>query len=394
MIYLDYHATTPVDPRVLADMLPYFSEQFGNPHSKQHQWGWKARDAVEAARAQVADLINASASEIVFTSGASESNNLAIKGAVGSRRADGARVVTVATEHKSVLDTCRRLGEQGIDLVVVGVRPDGIVDLPALERAIAPGTLLVSVMTANNEIGTLQPLAEIAALAHRHGALFHTDAAQGAGKVPVDVRAMDIDLLSMTAHKMYGPKGSGALFVHKRKPRLALEPQIDGGGQEAGIRSGTLNVPAIVGLGRACEICRVEMPDESRRLSALRDALLAGIQARAGGVTVNGTLERRLPHNLHVSFADVEGEALLMALGDIAVSTGSACSSGSQKPSHVLEAIGAVRQGGGASVRFGLGRPTTREEVDYAIDRVSTIVTSLRAKSLGSGLGASHQRNA
>lgn len=387
-IYLDYHATTPVDPRVLSDMLPYFTEHFGNPHSKQHPWGWKARDAVETARAQVGDLINASAPEVVFTSGASESNNLAIKGAVLARRSQGNRIVTVATEHKSVLDTCRRLGEQGVDVVIVGVMPDGMVDLPALERAITSGTLLVSVMTANNEIGTLQPLGEIAAVAHRHGALFHTDAAQGAGKVPVDVRAMDIDLLSLTAHKMYGPKGSGALFVHKRKPRLSLEPQIDGGGQEAGIRSGTLNVPAIVGLGRACEICRLEMADEGQRLSSLRDALLAGLQARAGGVTVNGTLDRRLPHNLHVSFADVEGEALLMALADIAVSTGSACSSGSQKPSHVLEAIGAVGQRAGASVRFGLGRPTTPAEVDYAIDRVSTIVTALRAKALGSGLKA------
>ena len=388
MIYLDYHATTPVDPRVLADMLPYFSEQFGNPHSKQHPWGWKARDAVEAARGRVADLINASASEIVFTSGASESNNLAIKGVAAARRSEGSRVVTVATEHKSVLDVCRRLGEQGIEAVVVGVRADGLVDLDALERAIQPGTLLVSVMAANNEIGTLQPLGEIAALAHRHGALFHTDAAQGAGKVPIDVRAMDIDLLSLTAHKMYGPKGSGALFVHKRKPKLLLEPQIDGGGQEAGIRSGTLNVPAIVGLGRACEICRMEMADEGDRLSALRDALLAGLQARAGGVTINGTLERRLPHNLHVSFTGVEGEALLMALGDVAVSTGSACSSGSQKPSHVLEAIGAVGQRAGASVRFGLGRPTTREEVDLAIDRVSSIVIALRAKAQGSGVEA------
>jgi cysteine desulfurase len=224
-VYLDYHATTPVDPRVLADMLPYFSEQFGNPHSKQHPWGWTARDAVEGARAQVAELVNASASEIVFTSGASESNNLAIKGAAAAHRSNGRRVVTVATEHKSVLDTCRRLGEQGVDVVIVGVRPDGLVDLEALEHAIAPGTVLVSVMTANNEIGTLQPLGDIAALAHRHGALFHTDAAQAAGKVPIDVRAMDIDLLSLTAHKMYGPKGSGALFVHKRRPRRARAPR-------------------------------------------------------------------------------------------------------------------------------------------------------------------------
>ena len=380
-LYLDFHATTPVDPRVLTDMLPYFTEQFGNPHSRQHAWGWKARDAVEAARAQVAALINASPSELVFTSGASESNNLAIKGAAAGRRPDGARVVTVATEHKSVLDACGRLGQQGIEVVVVGVKPDGLVDLDALAAAITPGTVLVSVMAANNEIGTLQPLAEIAALAHRAGALFHTDAAQGAGKVPLDVRAMDIDLLSLTAHKMYGPKGSGALFIHKRHPKLSLQPQIDGGGQEAGIRSGTLNVPAIVGLGRACEICRHEMAQESQRLAALRDALLKGLQARCGGVTVNGTLERRLPHNLHVSFTGVEGEALLMALDDIAVSTGSACSSGSQKPSHVLEAIGAVGQRAGASIRFGLGRPTSPDDVDYAIDRVSTVVTALRRQA-------------
>ena len=380
-VYLDFHATTPVDPRVLTAMLPYFTEQFGNPHSRQHAWGWKARDAVEAARAQIAGLINASASELVFTSGASESNNLAIKGAVAARREGGRRVVTVATEHKSVLDACGRLGDQGLEVVVVGVRPDGLVDLDALAGAVTPGTILVSVMAANNEIGTVQPVGQIAALAHRVGALFHTDAAQGAGKIPLDVRAMDIDLLSLTAHKMYGPKGSGALFIHKRQPKLSLQPQIDGGGQEAGIRSGTLNVPAIVGLGRAGEICHQEMADESARLSTLRDALLDGLQTRCGGVTVNGTLAHRLPHNLHVSFAGVEGEALLMALDDVAVSTGSACSSGSQKPSHVLEAIGAVGQRAGASIRFGLGRTTSDDDVDYAIDRVSSIVTALRRKS-------------
>lgn len=380
-VYLDFHATTPVDPRVLTAMLPYFTEQFGNPHSRQHAWGWRARDAVEAARAQIAGLINASASELVFTSGASESNNLAIKGAVAARREGGRRVVTVATEHKSVLDACGRLGDQGLEVVVVGVRPDGLVDLDVLAGAVTPGTILVSVMAANNEIGTVQPLGQIAALAHRVGALFHTDAAQGAGKIPLDVRAMDIDLLSLTAHKMYGPKGSGALFIHKRQPKLSLQPQIDGGGQEAGIRSGTLNVPAIVGLGRAGEICHQEMADESARLSTLRDALLDGLQTRCGGVTVNGTLAHRLPHNLHVSFAGVEGEALLMALDDVAVSTGSACSSGSQKPSHVLEAIGAVGQRAGASIRFGLGRTTSDDDVDYAIDRVSSIVTALRRKS-------------
>jgi cysteine desulfurase len=377
-IYLDFHATTPVDARVLEVMLPYFSDRFGNPNSKQHAWGWEARDAIEAARAQVAALITASASEIVFTSGASESNNLAVKGAAACLRSRGNHIVTVATEHKSVLDTCHKLESQGYAVTVVGVQPDGLLDLAALARAMKPGTTLVSVMTANNEIGTLQPLAEIAAIAHEHGALFHTDAAQGAGKIPIDVDAMGIDLLSLTAHKFYGPKGSGALFIRKQKPRLPLECQIDGGGQEAGIRSGTQNVPGIVGLGKAAEICRLEMADEAKRLAALRDRLLSGLRERLDRLTVNGTLERRLPHNLHVSFADVEGEALVMALGDVAVSTGSACSSGSQAPSHVLVAIGATGPSAGASIRFGLGRTTTSEEIEFAIDRVSAVVNALR----------------
>ncbi len=377
-LYLDYHATTPVDPRVLAEMLPYFTEKFGNPASRQHAWGWDAASAVDAARAQVARLINATPAEIIFTSGASESNNLALKGCAESQRERGGHIVTVATEHKSVLDACKRLGTCGCEVTVLGVAPDGLVDLDDLRRAMTPRTVLVSVMAANNEIGTLQPLGEIGAIAHEHGVLLHTDAAQAAGKVPIDVRAMNIDLLSLTGHKLYGPKGAGALFVAKTKPRLALAPQIDGGGHEHGLRSGTLNVPGIVGLGRATEICREEMPVESRRLAGLRDRLLDGLRARLDGVSVNGTLERRLPHNLHVSFAGVEGEALLMAIGDLAVSTGSACSSGSQAPSHVLQAIGAVKDGGGASIRFGLGRNTTAEEIDYAIDRVVTVVSSLR----------------
>jgi cysteine desulfurase len=388
-LYLDYHATTPVDPRVLEAMLPFFTERFGNPHSKQHAWGWDARDAVDAARGQVADLINASPNEIVFTSGASESNNLAIKGVVAARRRTGAealgmaagdRVVTVATEHKSVLDVCRGLERDGIAVTVLGVRPDGLVDLDALAAAVTPGTILVSVMAANNEIGTIQPIREIGAIAHARGALLHTDAAQAAGKIPIDVRAMDIDLLSLTAHKFYGPKGSGALFVRRTKPRLSLPPQIAGGGQENGIRSGTLNVPGIVGLGRAAAICRLEMDEESRRLAALRDRLLDGLRARAGDVRVNGSLEHRLSHNLHVSFDGVEGEALLMALDGIAVSTGSACASGSQAPSHVLEAIGAVGDRAGASIRFGLGRTTTADDIDFAIDRVATAVGALRER--------------
>jgi cysteine desulfurase len=377
-VYLDYHATTPVDPRVLADMLPFFTERFGNPHSKQHTWGWDARDATEKARAQVAALVHASAGEITFTSGATESNNLALKGAVDARRDRGRHVVTVATEHKSVLEVCRGFERQGCDVTVLGVQRDGLIDLDALTRALTPGTILVSVMAANNEIGTLQPLAEIGAIAHAHGALLHTDAAQAAGKIPIDVRAMHIDLLSLTAHKCYGPKGCGALFVGRTRPRLALTPQIGGGGQENGLRSGTLNVPGIVGLGRAAEICRLEMAGEAARLGGLRDRLLEGLRGRVQDVRVNGSLAHRLPHNLHVSFDGVEGEALLMALGDLAVSTGSACSSGSQAASHVLEAIGATSRLAGASIRFGLGRHTTAAEIDFAIDRVSTVVSALR----------------
>ncbi len=381
-VYLDYHATTPVDPRVLEAMLPYFSEKFGNAASRQHAWGWEAKDAVDAARAEVAALINASASEITFTSGASESNNLALKGVVASGRGRGNHVVTSAVEHKSVLDVCNGFAADGCEVTVVGVKPDGLIDLDALERAVRPGTLLVSVMAANNEIGTVQPLAEIAAIAHAHGAVFHTDAAQAAGKVPLDVVAADVDLLSLTAHKFYGPKGSGALFVRKRKPKLQLPPQIAGGGQEGGLRSGTLNVPGVVGLGRAAEICRVEMAEEARRLAALRDRLLDGLRERLnGGVHVNGTMSPRLPHNLHVSFDGVEGEALLMALTDLAVSTGSACASGSRAVSHVMEAIGAIGDRGRASIRFGLGRGTSDADVAFAVERVVAAVSALRAKT-------------
>ncbi|HVD94484.1 MAG TPA: IscS subfamily cysteine desulfurase [Vicinamibacterales bacterium] len=377
-LYLDYHATTPVDPRVLDEMLPFFTERFGNPHSKQHAWGWDARDAADKAREQIAALINASANEITFTSGATESNNLAIKGAVETLRSRGNHIVTVATEHKSVLDVCRQFGTQGVEVTVLGVNADGLIDLDELGRVLTPATVLVSVMAANNEIGTLQPMAEIGAIVHAHGALLHTDAAQAAGKIPIDVRAMQIDLLSMTAHKFYGPKGCGALFVRRTKPKIALAPQAIGGGQESGLRSGTLNVPGIVGLGRAAEICRLEMSEEGTRLAGLRDRLLEGLRTRVADVRVNGTLTRRLPHNLHVSFDGVEGEALLMALGDLAVSTGSACSSGSQAPSHVLEAIGATSGRAGASIRFGLGRTTTPDNVDFAIDRVTTVVAALR----------------
>jgi cysteine desulfurase len=382
-VYLDYHATTPVDPRVLEAMLPYFCEKFGNAASRQHAFGWEAQAAVDAGREQVAALVGASANEIVFTSGASESNNLAIKGAARARRDRGLHIVTARTEHKSVLDSCHRLEAEGWRVTWLGVDRDGAVDLEELRAAITPETVLVSIMAANNEIGVVQPLAAIGAIARERGVLFHTDAAQAAGKIPIDVAAMQIDLLSLTGHKYYGPKGAGALYVRRCRPRLQLACQIDGGGHENGFRSGTLNVPGIVGLGAAADICRREMAGESARLASLRDRLLDALRKDPGDVRVNGPLgARRLPHNLHVSFSGVEGEALLMALGDLAVSTGSACSSGSQKPSHVLEAIGAVGPDAGASIRFGIGRTTTEAEIDLAARRVATVVRSLRTKAV------------
>ena len=377
-VYLDYHATTPVDPRVLEAMLPYFTEDFGNPASRQHAFGWQADEAVVRARAEVASLIGATSGEIVFTSGASESNNLAIKGAAYAGRERGDHLVTVVTEHKSVLDSFKTLERNGWRVTRLGVDSDGFIRLDELRAAVTDRTVLVSVMAANNEIGVLQPLAEIGAIVGAAGALLHTDAAQAAGKVPIDVNAMGIDLLSLTGHKYYGPKGAGALYVRRRKPRIQLTCQIDGGGHEQGFRSGTLNVPGIVGLGRAAAICRSEMPVEAVRLAALRDRLLEGLRRELDGVRVNGSLDRRLPHNLHVTFEKVDGESLLMALGDLAVSTGSACSSGSQAPSHVLQAIGAVGEHAGASIRFGLGRSTTDAHIDFAIERVTTVVKSLR----------------
>ena len=378
-VYLDYHATTPVDPRVLDAMLPYFTERFGNAASRQHAYGWEAEAAVSKARAQVAALVGASPGEVCFTSGATESNNLAIKGLAHGSPGPGHHLVTVVTEHKSVLDSFQVLEREGFRVTRLGVNRDGLVDLDELSHAMTPRTILVSVMAANNEIGVLQPIREIAAIAHGHGAVFHTDAAQAAGKVPLDMRQMEIDLLSLTAHKFYGPKGAGALVIRKRKPRLQLACQIDGGGHENGLRSGTLNVPGIAGLGEAAEICRREMTAEAVRLSALRDRLLGGLRDKLDDVRVNGSTERRLPHNLHVSFGNVEGEALLMALGDLAVSTGSACSSGSHAPSHVLSAIGAVGDSAAASIRFGLGRPTTEGDVDFAIDRIAAVVRALRS---------------
>jgi cysteine desulfurase len=382
-LYLDYHATTPVDPKVLEVMLPYFTERFGNAASRQHAYGWEAQEAVDHAREQVAALIGASAGEIVFTSGASESNNLALKGAACSYRDKGDHIVTVATEHKTVLDTCRRLEQDGFRVTWLGVDREGFIDLDQLRTAITDRTILVSVMAANNEIGTLQPLAAIGAITSERGVLFHTDAAQAVGKIPIDVKHANVDLLSLTAHKHYGPKGAGALFVRRRKPRIQLACQVDGGGHENGLRSGTLNVPGIVGLGAAADLCRTLMAPEAVRLASLRDRLLDALRRELDGVVVNGPLgERRLPHNLHVSFERVEGERLLMALGDLAVSTGSACSSGSQAASHVLEAIGASVTAG-PSIRFGLGRGTTEADIDIAAERVVKVVRTLRAHPVG-----------
>ena len=373
-VYLDYHATTPADPRVVEAMLPYFTEAFGNPASSSHVFGWKAQEAVEGARREVAAIVGASAREVVFTSGATESNNMAIRGTAELGVADRRHIVVSAVEHKSVLEPARLLEKAGWSLTVVPVDPDGCLNLEALRRSVTSETALVSVMAANNEVGVIQPLAEIAAVAHEQGALFHVDAAQAVGKVPVDVAAMGIDLLSLTGHKFYGPKGCGALYIRKRTELL---PLISGGGQERGMRAGTLNVPGIVGLGKACAIARAEMDEESARTRRLRDRLLEGLRAGLDGVIVNGSLERRLPNNLHVTFTAVDGESLMIGIGDIAVSSGSACSSASATPSHVLAALGATRPTA-AVVRFGLGRYTTDEEIDYAIEKFTTVVRHLR----------------
>jgi cysteine desulfurase len=374
-VYLDYHATTPVDPRVVDAMVPYFTEVFGNPASSNHAWGWRAQEAVERARREVAGLIGATPREIVFTSGATESNNLAISGVARHAPPDRRHVVVSAIEHKSVLERARKLEDDGWRVSVATVGADGVIDLERLAGLITRETALVCIMAANNEIGVVQPLATIGQMARAVGAALVVDAAQAAGKIPIDVNAMQIDLLSLTGHKMYGPKGCGALYIRKA---TKLEPLIIGGGQERGIRSGTLNVPGIVGLGRACAICTAEMADEARRLGALRDRLLAGLRAKAGGVTVNGSMASRLPNNLHVSFADVDGSSLLIGIGDIAVSSGSACQTASEKPSHVLCAILGEDGVPSASIRFGLGRYTTEDEIDYAIEKFAAVVSHLR----------------
>jgi cysteine desulfurase len=377
-IYLDNHATTPVDPRVLDSMIPFFTLNFGNAASRNHSFGWTAEQAVEHARKQVADLIGANSKEIIFTSGATESNNLAIKGVAEMYAEKGNHIITAATEHKAVLDTCKHLEKRGWKITYLALKEDGLVDLDQLRAAITDKTILVSIMYANNEIGVVQPVAEIGKICKERGVLFHSDGVQAVGKVPVNVLTDNIDLLSITAHKMYGPKGVGALYVRRKSPRVQITAQMDGGGHERGMRSGTMNVPGIVGLGKAAELCRQEMAEDARRLSHLRDKLKDKLTAALDETYINGTMEHRLPHNLNISFAYVEGESLLMGINDIAVSSGSACTSATLEPSYVLKALGVGDDLAHTSIRFGLGRFTTEEEVDYAADRVIEVVRKLR----------------
>jgi cysteine desulfurase len=380
-IYMDNHATTPMDPRVLEAMLPYFTDKFGNAASRNHSFGWAGEEAVENARQQVASLIGATAKEIIFTSGATESDNLMIKGAVEMYREKGNHIITQAIEHKAVLDTCKNLEKHGFEVTYLPVQRDGRVDPEDVRKAIKPTTILICVMYANNEIGVINPIQEIGKIAKEHGIVFAVDGVQAAGKVPVDVQKDNIDLLAISAHKMYGPKGVGALFVRRRNPRVQLSAIIDGGGHERGMRSGTLNVPGIVGLGKACELCQQEMAQESERISGLRDRLRKGLEAKLDEVFINGSIEHRLPNNLNMSFAYVEGESLLMGINDVAVSSGSACTSATLEPSYVLKALGVGEDLAHTSIRFGLGRFTTQEEVDYVIDKMVQVVTKLRELS-------------
>jgi cysteine desulfurase len=380
-IYMDYHATTPVDPRVVEAMVPYFTERFGNAASRNHPFGWAAEEAVETARKQVADLIGASAKEIVFTSGATESDNLAIKGVAEMYREKGNHIITCVTEHKAVIDTCKRLEKAGYRVTYLPVQKDGLISLDDLRGAVTDKTILITIMAANNEIGVLQPIAEIGAIAKEKGILFHTDAVQAVGKIPFNVNDLRVDMASISAHKMYGPKGVGALYVRRRNPRVLLAAIIDGGGHERGMRSGTLNVPGIVGFGKAAELCRLDMTNDTARLRALRDRLNEKLHAGLDEIYINGTMEHRLPHNLNISFAYVEGESLLMGINDVAVSSGSACTSASLEPSYVLKALGAGDDLAHSSIRFGLGRWTTEEEVDYVANRLITVVGRLREMS-------------
>jgi cysteine desulfurase len=380
-IYMDNHATTPMDPRVLEEMLPYFMEKFGNAASRNHSFGWAAEEGVETARERIAKLVGATTKEIIFTSGATESDNLAIKGVAEMYREKGNHIITAVTEHKAVLDTCKRLEKYGYRVTYMPVQKDGLVDLDDLKRAMDDKTILVTIMYANNEIGVIQPVVEIGKLCHERGVIFHTDATQAIGKVPVDVVKQNIDLASISGHKMYGPKGVGALYVRRKNPRVQVSAIIDGGGHERGMRSGTLNVPGIVGLGKACAIAQEDMPQESCRLAGLRNRLRDRIMGKLDEVYINGSMDHRLPGNLNISFAYVEGESLLMGINDIAVSSGSACTSATLEPSYVLKALGTGDDLAHSSIRFGIGRFNSEAEVDYVADRVIETVERLRELS-------------
>lgn len=376
-VYLDNNATTPMDPRVLDAMLPYFTEKFGNAASRNHAFGWAAEEGVDYAREQVAQLIGASEKEIIFTSGATEGDNLGIKGVFEMYQDKGNHIITTVTEHKAVLDTCKHLEKQGAKVTYLPVKEDGLIDLKELEAAMTPQTILVCIMYGNNEIGVIQPVKEISAIAHKHGALFMTDGTQAVGKIPVNVDADGIDLMAFTGHKMYGPKGVGALYVRRKNPRVKVTAQMDGGGHERGMRSGTLNVAGIVGFGKAAELCRLEMDTEAKRLAAFRDKLQSSLLELEESY-VNGNVEHRLPHVANISFKYVEGEGLMMAMKDLAVSSGSACTSASLEPSYVLKSLGLSDDLAHSSIRYGLGRFTTEEEVDYAIEVTKKAVNHLR----------------
>ena len=380
-IYLDHNSTTPMDPRVLEAMIPYFTENFGNAASRNHSFGWHAEEAVDYAREQIAQLIGADPKEIIFTSGATEGDNLGIKGVYEMYASKGNHIITCTTEHKAVLDTCKHLEKSGAEVTYLEVQPDGLIDLKALEAAMRPTTILVAIMYANNEIGVVQPVKEISAIAKKHGALFFTDAVQAVGKIPVDVNADGIDLMAFTAHKMYGPKGVGALYVRRKNPRVKVTAQVDGGGHERGMRSGTLNVPGIVGFGKACELARLEMAADTERISKLRDKLENALKVIDESY-VNGNPAHRLPHVSNISFKYVEGEGLMMGFNkDIALSSGSACTSASLEPSYVLKALGLGDDLAHSSLRFGLGRYTTEEQIDFTIKAVTDTVLKLREMS-------------
>ena len=380
-IYLDHNSTTPMDPRVLEAMIPYFTENFGNAASRNHSFGWHAEEAVDYAREQIAQLIGADPKEIIFTSGATEGDNLGIKGVYEMYASKGNHIITCTTEHKAVLDTCKHLEKSGAEVTYLEVQPDGLIDLKELEAAMRPTTILVAIMYANNEIGVVQPVKEISAIAKKHGALFFTDAVQAVGKIPVDVNADGIDLMAFTAHKMYGPKGVGALYVRRKNPRVKVTAQLDGGGHERGMRSGTLNVPGIVGFGKACELARLEMASDTERISKLRDKLENALKVIDESY-VNGNPAHRLPHVSNISFKYVEGEGLMMGFNkDIALSSGSACTSASLEPSYVLKALGLGDDLAHSSLRFGLGRYTTEEQIDFTIKAVTDTVLKLREMS-------------